>query len=84
MTDDGMESGGLTRYVTESEFNKYCIENERDHKHISNAMWGVEGTNGMIKDINDLKMWIKFLGIIAGFISPILTAILIKYLVGGF
>ena len=83
MTDGNNNHGGSTNYVTEGEFNKYCEQNEAAHKRISNAMWGNEGTNGMIKDIHDLKMWIKFLGIIGGIISPILTAVLFKYLFGG-
>ncbi len=77
---NGESITGFTRYVTLSEFDKYCGQNDKDHAHINKALWGAEGTNGLIKDIHDLKMWIKFLGIAGGVISPLLTAYLIKLL----
>jgi hypothetical protein len=88
VTVTGEDNGnGGAGFVTHSEFNKYCEQNDRDHRHISNAMWGTEGTNGMIKDIHDLKMWIKFMGIVgaifAGIISPLITAYIIKIFGGG-
>ena len=82
MTGDDDNGDGLGVYVTHVEFEKICQQNEKDHTHISNALWGTEGTNGMIKDIHDLKMWIKFLGIVGGVISPVLTALIIRYLLG--
>ena len=69
MVDEmGEGASGYTQYVTLQEFHT--------------MMYGSEGTNGLVKDIHDLKMWIKFLGIIGGFISPVVTALILKYLVG--
>jgi len=74
---------GFTRYVTSEEFRQFCDESKRDRGRLNNALWGTEGTNGMVKDVHDLKMWIKFLGIIGGIVSPIVTAIIIKFVLGG-
>jgi len=82
VTDENDGNGGGS-YVSYGEFTKYCEQNEKDHRHISNAMWGSDGTNGMIKDIHDLKMWIKFLGIVGSVVSPVLTALIVRYLLGG-
>ena len=84
MTDgDKGESTGFTRYVTSEEFKQFSEQSIKDRGRLNNALWGADGTNGIIKDINDLKMWIKFLGIIGGIISPILTAVLVRYIIGG-
>jgi hypothetical protein len=47
---------------------------------MSDALWGTERRNGIVKDVNDLKMWIKFLGVISGIVAPVLTTLLIKWL----
>jgi hypothetical protein len=74
---------GWTRYVTLERFEEYCKTNDQDLEHIQTALWGTERTNGIVKDIHEVKMWIKFLGVMGGFVSPIITALIIKYLIGG-
>jgi len=79
---DGAPASGFTRYVTIEQWKDYCENNDKDHDHLSDALWGSQRTNGIVKDIHDLKMWIKFLGILGGLITPIITAIIIKFFVG--
>ena len=83
MTDrDGMAASGFTRYVTIEQWKDYCFHNNKDHDHLSDALWGSQRTNGIVKDIHDLKMWIKFLGIIGGIITPLVTAIILRFFMG--
>jgi len=79
---DGAPASGFTRYVTIEQFKEYCKSNDLDHNHLSDAMWGSQRTNGIVKDIHDLKMWIKFLGIIGSLITPLVTVIILKFFTG--
>jgi len=73
--DNGEGVTSFTRYATIEELNAF--------KHdVRAALYGAEGTNGMVKDIHELKMWIKFLGIIGVFLSPVITALILKYMFG--
>jgi hypothetical protein len=80
--DNNDGSGGFTRYVTMETFKQHCDTMKADQDRINTALWGSEGTNGLIKDIHDLKMWIRFLGILASIVSPVVTAVIVKFLLG--
>ena len=77
------ETTGFTRYVTTREFETHSKKNDEEHHKIEVALWGENGRGGMVKDINDLKLWIKIGGIIIGILSPVVTAYLVKILIGG-
>ena len=86
MTDKGNGGGieapstpGFTRYVEKEDFDAFRIK-------MNTAMWGAEGRNGLVADVNGLKaqlrFWMVILTFIATIISPVFTALLLKYIVG--
>ena len=87
--DKKVDIVGFTEYVTTTEFDEYRVENEAAHNKIEEALWGEYGFTGMVKDlkdmkkyINEIKAWVKIIGSASVFITPILTAIIIKYFIG--
>jgi len=75
---------GMTRYVTIDRFDQYRERNEKEHQDIFNALWGTERTTGIVKDIHDIKTWVKIIGVFGGLaitiIAPIITTFLLKYM----
>ena len=67
-----------------------CVEMFKNiqfnQERMNRALWGGEGTTGMVKDINDIKMSNRFLiflgATIVGVVSAVVTAILI-IMIGG-
>ena len=77
--DEGMGTArGFTRYVTIDAFDKYCEQNDEDHRYIKSALWGDKGTNGMVKDIHDMKMYIKFSAAIVSVLLAVIIPVAIK------
>ena len=84
MDNDNIPSttSGFTRYITINEFDKYCEQNDAEHIRITRALWGTEGTNGMVKDIHDMKMYIKFSAGVVSVLLAVIIPIAIKLLMG--
>ena len=76
---DGEGATGFTRYVTLEEFSAF----KRD---VRTALYGSEGTSGLTKDIHDIKMQLRLakwiVGISISVVSPIITALILKYVMG--
>ena len=69
---------GFTRYVEKQDFDAFCIKVETNFH-------GSEGRNGLIGDVRDIKNQINLIkwavGISVGIISPIMTALILKYII---
>jgi len=69
-------STGFTQYVEKREFQEFC-------NTIETALWGADKRNGLVADVNELKIQIKlWMGIIAfitGIVSPLITVIILKF-----
>jgi len=83
MDDDGDgDGGGHSTLLPE------CVllfkEIKQDNKSIRLALWGGEGTTGLVKDINDMKQQsrtLTFLGTtLVGIIASAVTAFLIVFM----
>jgi hypothetical protein len=82
----GEDGDGDGHSVMLPECKQMFNELKCDSRDIRKALWGGEGTTGMVKDINDMKMQSRFLtflgGTIVGVIASVATSIIIL-LVGG-
>lgn len=69
-------------YITRREFHDYCVASNARLEVFQTALWGATGTNGIVKDIHDIKMQFKFWGAMSALVgaigSSLLTAIMIK------
>lgn len=68
------------RSVSASEFKRYSETNEKEHKRIDLALWGDEGTTGIVKTVNDMAMQQKILIASIIFVQPLLFAVILKWL----
>ena len=84
VNDDGTGFGegsqaGFTKYVEQREFKEFCDT-------VEVALWGADKRDGLVADVNGLKMHLKIglalIGFIAGVVAPVMTFALIKYLGG--
>jgi len=83
MVDDGINEGlgvvdnpSFTRYAKKEDFDAFS-------KTMNIAMWGADGRDGLVADVNTINVWLKVLTFIATVISPVLTALLLKFVIGG-
>jgi len=89
MCDEGAGNGGngdgftgSTHYVSRSECAALHTSLVSDVRDIKKALWGSEGTTGMVSDVRDIKTERKigdrFLTLIVGILSSVVTAFIIK------
>ena len=79
MNDDDVPTS-FSRLVSASEFKQYVKTNEKEHKRTDLALWGDEGTTGIVKTVNDMSLQVKILIAVAGLVQPLLFAIVLKWL----
>lgn len=75
---DGNTSGSA-RYVTIGEFKQYCIANDKDHEKIMNALFGPDGTNGLVHTVNEIKMYQKIILGAVLFLEPVILALILRW-----
>lgn len=94
MSDDGNSDGdgiggshGVILPECVQMFKEIREDNKRareDNAYIRRALWGGEGTTGMVKDLNDIKQqnrMVTFLGVtIVGVVASVLTTFLIIFI----
>ena len=78
---DGVEgAGGFTRYVTQSEFNHYCTQNDKDHEKIMCALFGPDGRNGIVHEINNISLQLKLIFGAVLFIQPVIITLVLRWI----
>ena len=81
-----MSDGDGDGYVQMTEFESHVITENSALQRINLALWGAEGTTGIVKDIHDLKTQSRLIERLTtfavGIISAVLTALILKVLAG--
>lgn len=81
--EGGNGEGGRLQYVTSSQFDTYCRRNDAEHQKFALALWGAEGRNGLIGDVQQIKYMLKLVSFLGGLavtvITPLITALIMKY-----
>ena len=74
-------------YVPMTEFESHVITENAALQRINLALWGAEGTGGIVKDIHDLKNQSRLIERVTtfavGIVSAAVTALILRYIAGG-
>ena len=79
MTDGDGDGDG---YVTHREFRSYVSTTNHALEKMNLALWGSEGTTGIVSTLQDIKTkgktWDRIITLILGILCSVITAYIIK------
>lgn len=79
MDDDNGNGDG---YVHMETFQNYVASNDSKLDRVLLALWGEEGTKGLVKDIHELKSQSRLMqsvgSVLSGVLSAVATAIILR------
>ncbi len=78
--DNDESTTGFSKLVSAREFKQHAQTNDKEHKRINLALWGDEGTTGVVKAVNDLSLQVKILIAALVFVQPLLFAVILRWL----
>jgi len=77
-----MTDGDGDGYVTRAEFSRYVTAMNSSLEKINLALWGSEGTTGIIGTLQEMKtkgkMWDRIITMILAVLGSVITAYILK------
>lgn len=80
--NEGNDDGNGDDYVTRGEFRGYVSTTNSALERINMALWGTEGTTGIVGTLHEMKtkgkMWDRILTVLLAVIGSVVTALIIR------
>ena len=77
-----MTDGDGDGYVTRIEFKNYVVTTNSALEKVNLALWGSEGTTGIVGSLQEMrtkgKMWDRIITLILAILGSVITAVVIR------